>query len=43
MKTLNKFTQNNKMTVYDYPRDEKTLLKVREKLNTLLKKACTNL
>ena len=40
MKTLNRFTQNNKMTCFDYPRDEKTLLKVREKLNTLLKKAC---
>ena len=37
--TLNKFAKGKKMTVLDYPRDEKTLLTVREKLNSLLRAA----
>ena len=39
LRTLNKFAKNREMTVLDYPRDEKTLLKVREKLNSLLRQA----
>ena len=39
MRILDKFAQNKKMTVLDYPRNEKTLLKVREKLNSLLRQA----
>ena len=39
IRTLNKFAKGKKMTVLDYPRDEKTLLTVREKLNSLLRAA----
>ncbi|MBE6390534.1 MAG: DUF4091 domain-containing protein [Lentisphaerae bacterium] len=39
LRTLNKFAKGKTMTVLDYPRDEKSLLKVREKLNSLLRAA----